>query len=144
MMITGGHGVRMQYDYTGDVPGVAGTVSAASPRWLRLTRSGDTLTGYDSADGAHWTKVAAVTLAGLPSTVQGGLFATSPQYLQTSLGRTRREHGEQRGDRRVRPRHPALRRAGLAARGPAPPSAPRAARRPARPEASPRPPAGSP
>jgi ABC-type transport system involved in multi-copper enzyme maturation permease subunit len=86
MMITGDHGVRMQYDYTGDVPGVAGAVSAASPRWLRLTRSGDTLTGYDSADGAHWTKVAAVTLAGLPSTVQGGLFATSPQYLQTSLG----------------------------------------------------------
>ena len=86
MMITGGHGVRMQYDYTGDVPGLAGTVSAASPRWLRLTRSGDTLTGYDSPDGSHWTRVAAVTLAGLPSTVQGGLFATSPPYLQTSLG----------------------------------------------------------
>ena len=86
MMITAGHGVRMQYDYTGDVPGVIGRVSAASPRWLRLTRSGDTLTGYDSADGSHWTRVAAVTLAGLPSTVQGGLFATSPPYLQTSLG----------------------------------------------------------
>ena len=86
MMITGSHGVRMQYDYTGDVPGLAGSVSAASPRWLRLTRSGDTLTGYDSADGTHWTKVATATLAGLPPTVQGGLFATSPQYSQTSLG----------------------------------------------------------
>jgi ABC-type transport system involved in multi-copper enzyme maturation permease subunit len=86
MMITGGHGVRMQYDYTGDVPGSAGAVSAASPRWLRLTRSGDTIAGYDSADGAHWTKVAAVTLAGLTSTVQGGLFATSPPYGQTSGG----------------------------------------------------------
>jgi ABC-type transport system involved in multi-copper enzyme maturation permease subunit len=86
MMITGSHGAAMQYDYTGDVPGSAGAVSAASPRWLRLTRSGDTLTGYDSADGAHWTKVAAVTLAGLPSTVQGGLFATSPPYAQTSVG----------------------------------------------------------
>ena len=86
MIITGGHGVRMQYDYTGDVPGVAGTVSAASPRWLRLTRSGDTITGYDSPDGAHWTRVAAVTLAGLPSTVQDGLFATSPPYVQTFGG----------------------------------------------------------
>ena len=35
--------------------GLPGTVSAASPRWLRLTRSGDTITGYDSADGTHWT-----------------------------------------------------------------------------------------
>jgi ABC-type transport system involved in multi-copper enzyme maturation permease subunit len=86
MMVTGGHGVRMQYDYTGDVPGIAGSVSATSPRWLRLTRSGDTLTGYDSADGLHWTKVAAVTLTGLPTTVQGGLFATSPQYSQMSSG----------------------------------------------------------
>jgi ABC-type transport system involved in multi-copper enzyme maturation permease subunit len=86
MMITGSHGVRMQYDYTGDVPGIAGSVSAASPRWLRLTRSGDTLTGYDSADGIHWAKVAAATLTGLPSTVQGGLFATSPPYTQLSMG----------------------------------------------------------
>ena len=86
MMVTGGYGARMQYDYTGDVPGLAGAVSASSPRWLRLTRSGDTLTGYDSADGTHWTRVATVTLAGLPRTVQGGLFATSPQYSQTSMG----------------------------------------------------------
>ncbi len=85
MMVTGRHGVRMQYDYTGDVPGLAGSVSAASPRWLRLTRSGDTLTGYDSADGRHWAKVGTAILAGLPSTVQGGLFATSPQYWQTAL-----------------------------------------------------------
>jgi ABC-type transport system involved in multi-copper enzyme maturation permease subunit len=85
MMVTGSHGVRMQYDYTGDAPGLAGSVSAASPRWLRLTRSGDTLTGYDSVDGTHWAKVGAATLAGLTSTVPGGLFATSPQYSQTSL-----------------------------------------------------------
>jgi len=86
MMVTGGHGVRMQYDYTGDVPGIAGAVSVASPRWLRLTRYGDTVTGYDSADGTHWAKVAAVTLTGLTPTAQGGLFATSPQYSQMSMG----------------------------------------------------------
>ena len=91
MMVTGGHGVRMQYDYTGDVaaspaPGQAGPVSAASPQWLRLVRTGDTVTGYDSADGRHWARVAAVTLPGLPATVQGGLFATSPPYDQLSAG----------------------------------------------------------
>jgi len=88
MMVTGGHGVRMQYDYTGDLPGLAGPVSAASPRWLRLTRSGDRLTGYDSANGTRWTRVGTVTLAGLARTVPGGLFATSPQYAQTSGGLT--------------------------------------------------------
>jgi ABC-type transport system involved in multi-copper enzyme maturation permease subunit len=76
----------MQYDFTHDVPGLLGAVSAASPRWLRLTRSGDTVTGYDSADGTHWAKVGTATLAGLPPAAQAGLFTTSPQYEQTSLG----------------------------------------------------------
>jgi ABC-type transport system involved in multi-copper enzyme maturation permease subunit len=84
MMITGTHGVRMQYDFTHDIAGLPGAVSARSPRWLRLTRSGDTVTGYDSADGRRWTEVGAATLAGLSSTVQAGLFATSPAYMDTS------------------------------------------------------------
>jgi ABC-2 family transporter len=70
--------VRMQYDYFHDAAGLAGSVSKAAPRWLRLTRSGDTITGYDSADGTHWAKVGTATLAGLPVTAQAGLFATSP------------------------------------------------------------------
>jgi ABC-type transport system involved in multi-copper enzyme maturation permease subunit len=86
MMVTGGNGVRMQWNYTGDTPGLAGAVSAASPRWLRLTRDGDTITGYDSADGAHWVQVGVVHLTGLPSTVQAGLFATSPQTTVSSTG----------------------------------------------------------
>jgi ABC-type transport system involved in multi-copper enzyme maturation permease subunit len=88
MMVTGSHGVRMQWDFTHDVAGLGGKVSAASPRWLRLTRSGDTITGYDSADGARWTRVGAATLTGLPSTTQAGLFAASPGYSvnTTSLG----------------------------------------------------------
>jgi ABC-type transport system involved in multi-copper enzyme maturation permease subunit len=95
IMATGGHGVRMQYDFTEDKPGLPGAVSAASPRWLRLTRSGPTITGYDSADGTHWTRVATATLPGLSptdaggsggspsraSTVQAGMFAASPGYV---------------------------------------------------------------
>ena len=72
MMVTGGHGVRMQYDYTQDIAGIPGSVSTAHPRWLRLTRSGDAVTGYDSADGVHWTRVGSADLTGLPATVQVG------------------------------------------------------------------------
>ncbi|HEY2692307.1 MAG TPA: ABC transporter permease subunit [Streptosporangiaceae bacterium] len=88
MMVTGGNGVRMQWNYTGDTPGLPGAVSAGSPRWLRLTRDGDTITGYDSADGTHWTRVGTVALAGLPPTVRAGLFVTSPLYTvySSSLG----------------------------------------------------------
>ena len=83
MMVTGAHGVRMQDNFTGDTAGLPGAVSAAHPRWLRLTRSGDTITGYDSAGGTHWTQVGTVQLTGLPSTVQAGMFATSPGYTVT-------------------------------------------------------------
>ena len=78
MMVTGAHGVRMEWDYTQDTAGMPGGVSAAAPRWLRLARAGDTITGYDSADGTHWTKVGTATLAGLPATIQAGMFAATP------------------------------------------------------------------
>jgi ABC-type transport system involved in multi-copper enzyme maturation permease subunit len=82
MLVTGGHGVRMQYDFTGDTAGLPGAVSRASPRWLRLTRSGGTLTGYDSVDGSRWVKVGTVRLPGLPATAAAGLFAASPPPAQ--------------------------------------------------------------
>ena len=82
VMATPGHGVRMQYDFTHDAAGLAGPVSSSSPRWLRLVRSGDTVTGYDSADGSHWTMIGSATLTGLPSSVQAGLFVASPQAYQ--------------------------------------------------------------
>jgi ABC-type transport system involved in multi-copper enzyme maturation permease subunit len=95
MMVTAGHGVQMQYNFTGDTAGMAGNVSAAHPRWLRLTRSGDTLTGYDSADGTNWTRVGTVQLTGLPSSVQIGMFATSPGYTvtQSSFGGSNNNSG---------------------------------------------------
>ncbi len=80
VMLTGGHGVRMQYDFTHDVGG-----SAVSASWLRLTRSGDSITGYESADGQHWTPIGTVTLAGLPATAQAGMFVASPEF-QTAVG----------------------------------------------------------
>jgi ABC-type transport system involved in multi-copper enzyme maturation permease subunit len=84
VMVTGGHGVRMQDNYTRDTAGPAGTVSAASPRWLRLTRSGSTLTGYESSDGTHWSAIGTADLTGLPSTVQAGLFVASPNLQEAT------------------------------------------------------------
>ncbi|MFB9469443.1 hypothetical protein ACFFR3_07985 [Nonomuraea salmonea] len=77
VMLTGAHGVRMQHDYIHDVAGGPHN----GPQWLRLTRSGDTITGYESDDGQAWSEVGTVKLAGLPETVEIGLFATSPGAL---------------------------------------------------------------
>jgi ABC-type transport system involved in multi-copper enzyme maturation permease subunit/regulation of enolase protein 1 (concanavalin A-like superfamily) len=49
-----------------------------APRWLRLTRAGTTITGYESADGAQWSEVGSIELDGLPETVQVGMFVNSP------------------------------------------------------------------
>jgi ABC-type transport system involved in multi-copper enzyme maturation permease subunit len=89
VLATGGHGTRMQWNYTGDTAGLAGRVSGASPRWLRLTRAGGVITGYDSADGTSWTKIGSITLPGLAPTVQAGLLAASPsQPVATNSGVT--------------------------------------------------------
>jgi hypothetical protein len=86
VMVTGSHGVQMQYDYTHDSPGIAGAAGPSSPRWLRLTRAGDVITGYDSTDGSRWTEIGTARLARLPRTVQIGLFVTSPAYFPAGAG----------------------------------------------------------
>jgi len=71
LMVTPAHGVRWE---TGFSTSLAGPLMP----WLRLTRSGDTIAGEISADGVAWTRVGSVDLSGLPSTVEVGLFVTSP------------------------------------------------------------------
>lgn len=80
IMTTASHGVRFQYNFTHDVAGSSGAVSESAPQWLRLTRKGDTLTGYESSDGTHWKVVGATTLSGLPPSVLAGMFVASPDY----------------------------------------------------------------
>ena len=86
VMATGNHGIRFQYDYTHDTAGPANTPTASTPRWLRLVRSDDTINGYASSDGQHWTKVGSAHLSGLSSTVQVGLFTTSPVDFNGEAG----------------------------------------------------------
>jgi ABC-type transport system involved in multi-copper enzyme maturation permease subunit len=86
VMATGGHGVNWQYNYTHDQSGLPGAVTNSSPRWLRLTRNGNTLVGYDSTNGTTWLEIGTARLAGLPATVNIGLFVTSPVTFQSTSG----------------------------------------------------------
>lgn len=81
VMLTGGHGVRMQHNYVHDKAGQQ--ASSNSPIWLRLSRTKEKITAEASADGTAWTTVGSVNLAGLPATVQAGLFVTSPQWTES-------------------------------------------------------------
>lgn len=83
MMVTAEHGVRMQDNYIHDT---AGRMTTTFPLWLRLTRTGETLTGYESADGKQWSKVGTARLEGLPATVRIGLFAASPGEVTIEQG----------------------------------------------------------
>jgi len=79
LLVTPDHGVRLQWDFGNDV---AGSEGGAPPRWLRLTRSGDVVTGYESSDATNWEEVGEVDLDDLASTVEVGLFVTSPQSME--------------------------------------------------------------
>lgn len=86
VMVTPGHGARFENDYTNDVAGLSGSATPSSPRWLRLTRVGKLITGYDSLDGSHWTRIGSARLDGLPRALQIGLFVTSPDEYSSEGG----------------------------------------------------------
>jgi hypothetical protein len=77
MLVSAAKGVALQWRPT---PGAASLKAAGSlsapPRWLRLVRSGATITGFESTDGATWTTVGTATVA-MTSTVYVGLAVTS-------------------------------------------------------------------
>jgi hypothetical protein len=81
MLLTRAQGVRMQSNFTHDVAG--GDAAPDAGHWLRLTREGDRLTGYESADGESWSTVGAVELAGLPAAAEAGLFVAASHEIRT-------------------------------------------------------------
>lgn len=56
--------------------------------WLRLTRVGNTFTGYYSATGVTWTKTSSTTLA-LPATVHLGMAVSAESTTQTARAQFR-------------------------------------------------------
>jgi ABC-type transport system involved in multi-copper enzyme maturation permease subunit len=79
VMLTPEHGVRLQANFTTDLIGSDST----APRWLRLSRVGQTITGYESTDGDEWNEVGRVDLESLPGTVEVGFFVASPSKVET-------------------------------------------------------------
>ncbi len=72
-----GYGCRRTSAPTGPLePG------ADSSHWLRLTRAGEDITGYESADGVSWRAIGTVRLRGLPAAVEVGLFVSSPPKVK--------------------------------------------------------------
>jgi hypothetical protein len=82
VMLTATQGVHMQWDFDADRKGSA----RSGARWLRLVRSGNTITGYESADGAAWQKIGTATPKNLPSTVEIGFYVSSPAAVYTTRG----------------------------------------------------------
>jgi regulation of enolase protein 1 (concanavalin A-like superfamily)/fibronectin type 3 domain-containing protein len=77
MLMTPSSGANLQYRAgTGaQVANLAGPAVAA-PYWVRLTRAGNTFTGYASSDGSNWTTVGSATVP-MASAVYAGLAVTS-------------------------------------------------------------------
>ena len=73
LAVTPGNGVHFQYGFNADVGG--GSYSFPNA-WLKLTRTGNTITAFSSADGSTWTPVGATTIS-LTDPVTIGLFTTS-------------------------------------------------------------------
>lgn len=73
VMTTPSNGIRTEYNFTNDIYG--GNYSFPNA-WLKLVRSGSTITTYSSADGIHWTQVGSASVS-LPSTALIGLYVSS-------------------------------------------------------------------
>ena len=59
LAVTPGNGITFQDDFNSSVSG--GTYTF--PAWLKLSRSGNTITAYTSPDGSTWTEVGTTTIS---------------------------------------------------------------------------------
>jgi regulation of enolase protein 1 (concanavalin A-like superfamily) len=78
---TPANGIALSYDSNSDGyldTNVLKTGSTTvAPVWLRLVRSGTSVTGSYSADGTTWTTVGTATPTGANSTLDAGMFSTA-------------------------------------------------------------------
>ena len=77
MLSSAGKGTALQYRPTngGDSLNIAGP-AVAPPTWIRIDRSGNTLTAYQSGNGTSWVQVGSVSIS-MPGTVYVGMAVTS-------------------------------------------------------------------
>ncbi|MGJ5953242.1 right-handed parallel beta-helix repeat-containing protein [Streptomyces neyagawaensis] len=80
MAVTPSNGVVLEYDSNGDgyLDAEKKTTGIKAPVWLRLTRTGNQVSGYYSTNGTTFTQVgSAVNLSGANATQDAGVFHTS-------------------------------------------------------------------
>jgi ABC-type transport system involved in multi-copper enzyme maturation permease subunit len=80
VLLTAQNGVRMQSDFAEDKAGSSST----GARWLRLTRTGNTISGYESADGTTWQQIGTMTPKALPATAEIGFYVSAAPEVFTS------------------------------------------------------------
>ena len=80
MVLTPGNGAAFQYRATADTSNLGNDqTGGVVPDWVEITRSGSTITGYVSSNGASWTEVGSYTFAAgaLNTQVYIGLAVTA-------------------------------------------------------------------
>lgn len=73
-----GHGVSLQWRQ--ETKGLSTSIKDEKiplPRWVKIVRHGDTLTGFHSGDGSAWIQIAVENLPKLPREVFAGIGAIS-------------------------------------------------------------------
>lgn len=85
VVVTPGSGIAFQYrTSTGATSTHVAGPFAAAPQWVRLTRSGTTITGLASSDGTSWTTIGSTSAVALGSSARTGLAVTSHSTTATS------------------------------------------------------------
>jgi hypothetical protein len=83
LTVTVSHGVLFQTrSATGLAPTSLAGSSATAPHWLKLTRTGSTVTASESADGQTWTTIGSQSVS-MPATVSVGLVVAD--HLNAAL-----------------------------------------------------------
>ena len=89
MAITPGNGFAFQRRPTTSAQSestAGGTLNAAPNNWVRLVRSGSTITAYKSANGSSWTSIGSVSIS-MSASVKIGLAVTAHNNTTLSTAR---------------------------------------------------------
>ncbi len=78
-----GNGVRMQYNFTGSKTATNLAGFSSPNKWLKLQRTGNTFTSWESTDGNTWTQIGSTSVT-MNSNATIGLFVTSHNIGQYS------------------------------------------------------------
>src|ERR1019366_4217617 len=83
LAVTPGNGITFQYGYNTSVSGGSYTFPNL---WIKLTRSGATITAYSSPDGTTWTQAGTTTIAMTDPVTVGLVVCSQPASLLNPSG----------------------------------------------------------